>query len=176
MADPFVGQLALVGFNFAPTGWMPCDGRLIPISRNTALFALLGTTYGGDGKSTFALPNLQDKVPIGFGQGSGLSLYELGEEGGQDPVTLIQNEVPAHSHTVAAAGSIRGVNPVPSPAGGVFYQAASGNNYVSPQNMTQQLNVNGVSAFGGSQPHKNTMPYVGLYWFIAVQGVFPARG
>src|SRR6187200_734747 len=103
MADQFVAEIRIFPFNFAPTGWAFCDGQLLPISQNTALFSLLGTTYGGDGKSTFALPDLQGKSPMHPGQGPGLSLHDLGEEGGSKTVTLLQSEIPLHSHSLRAA-------------------------------------------------------------------------
>src|SRR3954466_9868395 len=102
MASPFVAEIRIFGFNFAPTGWAICNGQLMPISQNTALFSLLGTTYGGDGHSTFALPNLQGRAPMHPGQGPGLSLHDLGESGGSDTVTLLQSEIPTHSHTARA--------------------------------------------------------------------------
>src|SRR3989304_1614142 len=103
MADPFVAEIRIFGFNFAPRGWALCDGQLMPISQNTALFSLLGTTYGGDGKSTFALPNLQGSAPMRPGQGPGLSLYDLGQSGGSEIVTLLQSEIPAHAHALRVA-------------------------------------------------------------------------
>ena len=103
MADPFVAEIRIFGFNFAPTGWALCNGQLLPISQNTALFSLLGTTYGGDGKSTFALPNLQGSAPMHPGQGPGLSLHDLGESGGTETVTLLQSEIPSHNHVMRAA-------------------------------------------------------------------------
>src|SRR5467141_3929723 len=106
MANPFVAEIRIFGFNFAPKGWAFCDGQLLPISQNTALFSLLGTTYGGDGKSTFALPNLQGNAPLHFGQGAGLSLRDLGEHGGTDTVTLLQTEIPAHTHAVGGRNSV----------------------------------------------------------------------
>src|SRR3989440_10371764 len=118
MADPFVAEIRTLPFNFAPTGWALCDGQLLPISQNTALFSLLGTTYGGDGKSNFALPDLQGRAPMHPGQGPGLSLRSLGEQGGEDTVTLLQSEIPAHSHALRAA-TVPGTLNAPSPARGL---------------------------------------------------------
>src|SRR5579885_1380384 len=103
MADPFVAEIRIFPFNFAPLGWARCDGQLLPLSQNTALFSLLGTTYGGDGRATFALPNLQDTTPIGAGQGSGLSNYNLGDSGGEAIVTLTAEQIPNHTHTISAS-------------------------------------------------------------------------
>jgi len=173
MADPFVGELRLVGFNFAPVGWATADGQLLPISRNTALFSLLGTNFGGDGRSTFGLPNLQGSIPIGAGQGPGLSLYDVGESGGTQNVTLIQSTTPKHAHTLladATAGSAT------TPANNAFARSvAAGNLYTTNTSPTVQMNANAVTNFGGNLPHNNLMPYLTLNWIIALQGVFPSR-
>jgi microcystin-dependent protein len=170
--DPFVAEIRIFGFNFAPTGWAACNGQLLPISQNTALFSLLGTTYGGDGKSTFALPNLQGNAPMHPGQGPGLSLRDLGEMGGSETVTLLQSEIPAHSHSLMANTLDIADTNVPSPnasfalsSGGTLYQAAA--------NTT--LGVQALSMAGGSLPHSNMQPYLTLNFCIALQGVFPAR-
>jgi microcystin-dependent protein len=174
MSNPFVAEIRIFPFNFAPKGWAFCNGQIMSLSQNTALFSLLGTTYGGDGKSNFALPNLQGNVPMHPGQGPGLSLHDLGETGGSDTVTLLQSEIPSHNH---AAGCIDGrtvSGQVSSPAGAVFAKAAS-NSYVSGGTANQILNQNMVSPIGGNQPHNNLMPYLTLNICIALQGVFPPR-
>jgi microcystin-dependent protein len=176
MADPFVAEIRVFPFNFAPKGWAFCDGQLLPLSQNTALFSLLGTTYGGDGKSNFALPDLQGRASMHPGQGPGLSLHDLGEEGGSQTVTLLQSEMPAHTHSVNAAnfpGDIQAANPAAPDAlarstGGNAYQSATGN--------LVQMNPAGLPPAGGDQPHNNMQPYLTLNFNIALQGVFPPRG
>ena len=172
MADPFVAEIRIFPFNFAPKGWAFCDGQILPISQNTALFSLLGTTYGGDGKSTFALPNLQGSAPLHPGQGQGLSLYDLGQQGGSETVTLIDSELPVHTHGLRAAtqdnADVNLVTPTASFApstGGTLYQDAT----------NAQLNPQALSPAGSSFPHNNMMPYLTLNFCIALQGVFPAR-
>lgn len=171
---PFVGEICLFPFNFAPKGWAFCDGQILPISSNTALFSLLGTTYGGDGKSTFALPNLQGMVPIHAGQGPGLSLYDLGQIGGSENVTLLQSEIPAHSHSLqygTSGGSQE------SPVGQIWKDTGGrrgGLAYTSPANLVP-MGVDAIMPVGGSQPHNNMQPYLTLKFCIALQGVFPPR-
>jgi microcystin-dependent protein len=175
MATPFVGQIGLFGFNFAPKGWAFAAGQLLPISQNTALFSLLGTTYGGDGKSTFALPNLSDGVtPLQAGQGPGLSLYDLGETGGSETVTLLQSEIPNHTHLIGVAG----VNAdFPAPAQALLANGKNTFHAYMPAgtNLDQQLNFQAISIYGAGQPHDNMQPYLTLNFCIALQGVFPAR-
>ncbi len=175
MSDQFLGEIRIFPFNFAPTGWAVCSGQLMPISQNTALFSLLGTYYGGDGRSTYALPNLQGNAPLNFGQGAGLSLYDLGEQGGEPNVTLLQTEMPAHSHGAMAYAGPGGQNPAPTMTwseltqrGQVAYTPSA------PQNV--QMNPLALSMAGGNQPHNNLPPYLTLNFCIALQGVFPARG
>ncbi len=173
MAEPFVAEIRIFGFNFAPTGWAFCDGQLLPISQNTALFSLLGTTYGGDGKSTFALPNLQGRAPMHPGQGPGLSLHDLGESGGSDTVTLLTSELPGHGHALMAsnqpaedaspAGEALGRS-----VGAALYQTNTAQNLVA-------MAPEAVAPSGGGQPHNNLMPYLTLTFCIALQGVFPPR-
>jgi microcystin-dependent protein len=158
----------LVPYNFPPKGFAFCAGQLMAISQNTALFSLLGTFYGGDGKSTFALPNLQGMHAIGAGQGPGLQTYDLGQTGGSENVTLITTEMPQHTHTVNGA---KGAGSLPSPgadalSGAAVYSDAAANTQMNPQMLP---------IAGGSQPHNNMMPYLALNWIIALQGVFPAR-
>jgi microcystin-dependent protein len=172
MADPFVAEIRIFPFNFAPQGWAWCDGQLLPISQNTALFSLLGTTYGGDGKSNFALPDLQGRAPMHPGQGPGLSLHDLGETGGSETVTLLESEIPSHSHALRAAtddGDLSAPSPSRSLArstGGFAYGAAP-NGSLSDQ---------ALAPAGGDTPHNNLQPYLAFYFCIALQGVFPPRG
>ncbi len=175
MSDPFVAEIRIVGFNFAPTGWAQCNGQLMPISQNTALFALLGTTYGGDGKSTFALPDMQGNAPMHPGQGQGLSLRDLGQIGGAQSVTLLDSEIPVHTHNLLASGSPASTNiPINSP---VIARSAGGNAYDTPplDPGTANMAFQTLALAGGSLPHNNLMPYLTLNYIIALQGVFPAR-
>jgi microcystin-dependent protein len=171
MADPFVAEIRIFPFNFAPKGWAWCNGQLLPISQNTALFSLLGTTYGGDGKSNFALPNLQGSAPIHAGQGPGLSLYDLGQSGGTETVTLLQSEMPSHPHAMADSKS-DGTDT--SPAGELFAKGIGIGMYAAPGAITQ-LDPSAIAPAGGSLPHNNMMPYLTLNFNIALQGVFPPR-
>lgn len=172
MADAFVAEMRIFPFNFAPKGWAFCNGQLMPISQNTALFALLGTTYGGDGKSTFALPNLQGSTPMQQGQGPGLSLRDLGEIGGEQAVTLLQSEMPSHTHGVQAAAASDSGSPTNNTWGSG--QKGFGNVYAGPP-PNVQMNPLGTSVAGGSQPHNNMMPFLCLNFCIALQGIFPPR-
>jgi microcystin-dependent protein len=169
--DPFVGEIILAGFNFAPRGYARCDGQLLPISQNTALFSLLGTYYGGNGVSTFALPDLNGRVPIGAGQGPGLSLRELGETGGAENVTLLASEIPFHSHTLELTYSTA-LGTTGAPGGAFLASNASG----LPQYSTSSAGATGAFATGDAQPHNNLQPYQTLAYYIALQGVFPPRG
>ena len=175
MADPFVAEIRIFPFNFAPKGWAWCDGQLLPLSQNTALFSLLGTTYGGNGKSNFALPDLQGRAPMHPGQGNGLSLHDLGETGGAETVTLLESEMPAHSHSLNANAFPANIQ-APSPARAL---AASTNGvaYTPPAGApVVQMNPLSITPTGGDQPHNNMMPYLTFYFNIALQGVFPPRG
>jgi microcystin-dependent protein len=173
MADPFVAEIRIFGFNFAPKGWAFCDGQILPLSQNTALFSLLGTTYGGNGKSTFALPNLQGSVPVHPGQGPGLSLYDLGQTGGTETVTLTDAEMPAHTHTMRDHDLDLGELNAPSPVRSLA-QSSNSTCYTAAANLVQ-MNFQALSIAGGSLPHNNMMPYLTLYYCIALQGVFPPR-
>jgi microcystin-dependent protein len=174
VADPFVAEIRIFGFNFAPTGWAFCNGQLLPISQNTALFSLLGTTYGGDGKSTFGLPNLQGSAAMHPGQGQGLSLRDLGEVGGEETVTLITSEMPIHNHTFGVTfengtqGSLANNVILARSVAGNLYQTTVNANIV-------QLNPQALTPAGGSLPHNNLQPYLTLNFCIALQGVFPQR-
>ena len=171
MADPFVAEIRFVGFNFAPKGWAFCNGQLIPISQNTALFALLGTFYGGDGKSTFALPNLQGSVPLHPDNNN----YSIGQTGGSQTVTLLQSEMPAHNHIVRASSEdANQLSPDPTRAlartqGGFGYQADSSGS-------TTFMDIQSVGVAGGDLPHNNMQPALVMNFVIAMQGVFPPRG
>ena len=176
MADPFVAEIRIFPFNFAPTGWAFCDGQLLPLSQNTALFSLLGTTYGGDGKSTFALPDLQGNAAMHPGQGPGLSLRDLGEVGGSEFVTLLVSEIPSHAHGVGRASTAAGDSVLPQ--GCVWAQAGAGRGaaalYIAGP-PTGKVNQNSLLPAGGSLPHNNMQNYLTLNFCIALQGVFPAR-
>jgi microcystin-dependent protein len=173
MADPFVAEIRIFPFNFAPKGWAWCNGQLMPISQNTALFSLLGTTYGGDGKSTFALPDMQGNAPMHPGQGPGLSLHDLGEMSGSETVTLLDSEMPSHNHSMMAStqdgvDNHAQVNLLAQGVGIGQYTDQNTGPFVS-------LNQAAIQPAGGSLPHNNMMPYLSLYFNIALQGVFPPR-
>lgn len=172
MADPFVAEIRIFPFNFPPKGWAFCNGQLLPISQNTALFALLGTVYGGDGKSTFALPDLEGSVPMHPGQGSGLSLYDLGQIGGSEFVTLLQSEIPAHAHQLKCVNG-DGDQAIPGPDKTWGATPSGANPYTSPSNGT--MGFQALNIAGGSLPHNNMQPYLTLSFCIAMQGVFPQR-
>jgi microcystin-dependent protein len=173
MADPFVAEIRIFPFNFAPKGWAWCDGQLLPLSQNTALFSLLGTTYGGNGKSNFALPDLQGSSPMHPGQGPGLSLHDLGETGGTDTVTLLESEMPAHTHAMMGAANDPALAKLISNQAS-FSLSQGGGIYQDSQNA--QLAPEAITPSGGDQPHNNMMPYLTLFFNIALQGVFPPRG
>ncbi len=180
MSDQFVGEIRCFGFNFAPIGWALCNGQLMPISQNTALFSLLGTFYGGDGRSTYALPNLQGCVPIGIGQGPGLSNFVQGETGGEASVTILGSEMPAHSHTFSGTSS--SANDKRPKTGAAFATSTKagplspGDNYYAAPGVLTALDAATVQPLvGGGQPHNNLQPYLTVNFCIALQGVFPPR-
>ena len=193
MSDPFIAEIRLFPFNFPPKGWAFCAGQLMSISQNTALFSLLGTTYGGDGKSNFALPNLQGRVPIGFGQGSGLSLRYLGEVGGADMVSLDATTMSQHTHTISVALTANARNAAgnqQSPVGNVpaieaagvtaTYSSAGPNadmraNAITVGGTATALNAGGAGQTGAANPHENRQAYLALNYCIALQGVYPPR-
>jgi microcystin-dependent protein len=171
MADPFVAEIRIFGFNFAPKGWSLCQGQLLPISQNTALFSLLGTTYGGDGKVSFGLPNLQGSAPMFWGQGPGLSYHDLGEMSGTENITLLQSEMPSHNHRVGVVSDLATSGGTPGPQ-----------SYLAVANITTYntlastvMSPNQLSITGGSLPHNNMQPYLTMNFCIAMQGVYPPR-
>lgn len=169
--DPFMAEIRIFPFNFAPRSWAFCAGQLMPISQNTALFSLLGTNYGGDGKSTYGLPDMQGNAPMHPGQGSGLSLHALGEQGGSKTVTLQQYEIPQHTHQLMAATlNSQSTSPTNNSLGRgnpLRVYTTTGNDV--------QMSANSIGNTGGSIPHNNMMPYLTMNFCIALQGVFPPR-
>lgn len=173
MADPFVAEIRIFPFNFAPRGWAFCNGQILPISQNTALFSLLGTTYGGNGQSTFALPDMQGNAPMHPGQGPGLSLHDLGEMSGSQFVTLLESEIPSHSHALMAATDPSTAQ-IPGPT--VTLSRSAGGSAYNPSNSgLVAMAFQALSPAGGSLPHNNMMPFLTLNFNIALQGVFPPR-
>jgi microcystin-dependent protein len=170
MSEPFLGEIRMVGFNFAPRGWATCDGQILAIAQNTALFSLLGTQFGGNGQTTFALPDLRGRVPIHQGQGPGLSPRTIGEMAGETNHTLIMTEMPMHNHLVACnnegASTGRPAGAVPSVSGSNIYAASSDGSTMNPQM---------IGIAGGSQPHNNMQPYLCVNFVIALEGIYPSR-
>jgi len=175
MSSPFVAEIRIFPFNFAPTGWAFCDGQILPISQNTALFSLLGTMYGGNGQSTFALPDLQGSMALGQGQGPGLSQRFIGEQSGSETVTLLQTEMPAHTHQIKAKISGGQADPGAKLFGAAGTQLPVPNYYADALGTVQTMDPVALSLNGGSFPHNNMMPYLTLNFCIALQGVFPPR-
>ncbi len=198
MSDPFIGEIRMVGFGFTPRGWAPCDGRLLPIAQYNALFALLGVTYGGDGRNTFALPNLQGRAPVNQGQSPGTGVYALGQVGGAENVTLTANQMPAHVHPVALSGtgnvdvalgasSANGNTPTPGPttvpakvvsglAGLNAFSTTAPDTTLLPVTTTTTVNVNGNTGIAGSNtPVSVVQPYQVVNFIIATEGIFPPR-
>jgi microcystin-dependent protein len=176
MSNPFLGQIKMFAGNFAPVGWLFCQGQILSISQNTALFSLLGTTYGGNGTSTFALPNLQGCFVMSSGQGPGLSPRDLGETGGEAAVTLLTTSMPAHTHNAEA--NTAGGN-TDSPTGADWAFAHKGKApimaYTASESSNVPMNAEALAPAGGSQPHNNLPPYLVINFIIATQGIFPSR-
>jgi microcystin-dependent protein len=172
MADPFIGEVRIWALNFAPRGWAFCNGQLLQISQNTALFSIIGTTYGGDGRTTLGLPNLQGRAPMHAGQGPGLTNRRLGESGGVETVTLTQAQVTGHTHAMRA-----NPNPAeaPGPGGNAFARAVGGAPYAAPGTTVSLATEALPSSVGGGQQHNNMQPYLALTFVIAVVGIFPSR-
>jgi len=171
MSQPFMGEIRTFGFPFAPRGWAQCNGQLIAIVQNQALFSLLGTNYGGDGIQTFGLPNLRGRTPIGFGNGPGLSPYVLGQIGGEESHTLIPQEIPQHNHTITVSNAAA---TSPLPTNNMLAQPPSANLYVTPDN-TASLSLASLASVGGSAPHENRQPLLVANICIALLGIFPSR-
>ncbi|EAZ82674.1 phage tail protein [Algoriphagus machipongonensis] len=178
--EPFIAQIVMFGGNFAPRGWAFCDGQLLAISQNTALFSILGTTYGGDGRTTFALPDLRGRAPIGEGQGPGLSVYRLGQRGGQETHTLNTTEMPNHNHSLIAS-SDAGTSPTPTGNYIATHKVTiergntvDGESFNSGGNLGQ-MNGNSIGNNGGNLAHNNMQPYLAVNYIIALVGVFPSR-
>jgi microcystin-dependent protein len=169
MSEPFIGQVMMIGFTFAPRGWALCDGQILPIAQNTALFSLLGTTYGGNGTTTFALPDLRGRVPIHAGQGPGLSPYTLGQVGGAEQVTLLANQMPAHNHSLAATNAEASQT---LPGGQLLAQSRE---VTYGSGALVGMNPQSIGAAGGSQPHENRQPYLTINFIIALEGIYPSR-
>ncbi len=167
MSEPFIAEVRIFPYNFAPRGWAACNGQMLPIAQNQALFALLGTTYGGNGQTTFALPNLQGRTPVGTGQGPGLSPYDLGAQGGVETVTLTAQELPSHTHTLRASS---GAATSKVPGATVALATADAPVYAPAQNLVAMAPLGGPA-----DPHANREPYTVLQFCIALQGIFPAR-
>ena len=170
MAEPFIGEIRLMSFVFPPKGWALCNGQLLPINMNQALFSILGTMYGGDGRTTFALPDLRDRVPLAAGGGTGLNYYDVGQYGGEAAHTLTANEYVSHSHTVKGTRvegntATPGATVLPAVGTGAYSQAAP-DGTMAP---------GGMSTGGGGQPHENRQPFLTMSYVIALQGIYPSR-
>lgn len=165
MAQPYVGEIRMFAGNFAPAGWMFCEGQLLPISEYETLFNLIGTTYGGDGQSTFGLPDLRGRIPVHMGSG-----FVLAETGGAEEITLTVSQIPAHSHTFLASGAAASLS---SPVGNVLAESATVNPYI--QDVTNSnMNAAAITSVGGSQPHNNFQPYLCVDFIISLFGIFPS--
>lgn len=174
MSEPFIGQIQPLAFNFAPRGWAQCNGQILSISQNTALFSLLGTTYGGNGTTNFALPNLQSRVPLHFGTQPGGQDYSLGEEGGQENVTLNIADMPAHPHAFIGT-TAAGTEVAPTAGAALGMIAGTAGNFFYASGAPQPLTASSIGMIGGNQPHSNIQPYLAINWCIALTGIFPQR-
>jgi len=172
MSEPFVGEIRMFAGNFAPLGWAYCDGQLLAVANNDALFSLLGTIYGGDGRTTFGLPDLRGRIPIHAGSGPGLSPRALGAKGGAEKVTITTNELPSHTHDASATASTAGSG---DPTGRVPANTSPTNVYSTSLATAQTLSSAAVSSTGGSQSHTNIMPYLCVHFIIALFGIYPSR-
>ncbi len=170
MSSPYVGEIRIFAGNFAPLGWMLCQGQLLPIAENTTLFQLIGTTYGGDGQSTFALPDLQGRVPVHMGTGPGLSSHTIGEQGGAEAVTLTTNQIPAHTHPGQASSAAATAS---GPAGNVW--ATGTTTPFSDQAADSHVQAAAIQTVGGSQPHDNMVPFLAVNFIISLFGIFPSQ-
>lgn len=175
MSDPFIGEIQIFAGNFAPKGWALCNGQLLPVNQSTALFSILGTMYGGDGKTTFGLPNLMGRAPLGVGAGAGLTPRNQGAQIGSQTVTLLTNQMPAHNHTV---GAFDGTGPESAANGNIWAKTPGRNPPPAYSNSAPNTTMNpmAIGVAGGSQPHNNMQPFLALNFIIALQGVFPSRG
>jgi len=172
MSQPYIGEIRLVGFNFAPVGWAFCNGQLMSITENPALFDLIGTTYGGDGQNTFGLPDLQGRFPVHQGQGAGLSTYVMGEEGGVETVALTLSQMPVHNHTAVGSG---GVGNVASPSAAYWSTDPQGNTAAYNNAGGSAMSSGALSVVGSGLPHDNRQPYLGLNFIISLFGIFPSQ-
>jgi microcystin-dependent protein len=173
MSQPFIGEIRMFGGNFAPRDWAFCNGQSLPISQNDALFALIGTTYGGDGVNVFNLPNLQSRLPVNNGQGPGLSGYSLGQAGGVEQVTVATSNLPAHSHAVQGDAATGTAN---SPAGNVWANSTGAKQFSAPAGSNTTMNSGAIGlAPGGGQPHDNMRPFLAVNFIISLFGIFPSR-
>ncbi|GAB4030116.1 phage tail protein [Spirosoma jeollabukense] len=180
MNEPFLGMIALFGFGFPPRDWAVCDGSILPIAQNTALFSLLGTTYGGNGQTTFALPDLRSRVPLGQGQGPGLSPYQMGQVGGTESVTLTTGQMPMHTHTLTgtnagAATSVPNGNVLAASNGALEDGTTVSVNAYATSGTDATLNPSSIGVAGGSQPVQIQTPYLAMNYCIALKGIFPSR-
>jgi microcystin-dependent protein len=172
MSEPFIAEIKIFAGNFAPRSWAFCDGQLLPISQNTALFSLIGTTYGGDGRTTTALPNLQGRAVMHPGRGPGLTSRRLGEKGGVETVTVSEAQMPNHTHTLAARPSSAST----STATNNYFANVTGANFYSDSTSSMVNMQSGLlQNAGGGEPHNNMQPYIAMYFIIALQGLYPSR-
>jgi microcystin-dependent protein len=175
MDEPFIGEIRPISFNYAPKGWAFCNGQLLPINSNQALFSLLGVTFGGDGRTTFALPDLRSRVPVGTGQGPGLANYLQGQQAGTESVTLTADQMPAHTHPVTGTMQTAEIGEANSPKNS-FLTGDANAQYGTPANATMGATVKGTTTnIGSGQAHENRQPVLGLNYVIALSGLYPSR-